>query len=148
MKQIQKMKLIIAALGLLALSACSSTGGLQLGQIDNQSKMVFDGEIVTIEKVEYGANFMGKMGGAMLGSSLARQHGANGVGRVVSSLVGVKLADAYYGGEADKVMILSEDGNQYQAIVPTEYFSIHEKVRFTVKENDVKSITSHVVADI
>lgn len=148
MTLLQKMKLITAALGLLALSACTTTGQIQLGQLDNQSKMVFNGKIITIEKVEYGANLPGRIAGAMLGSSLGKQKGFNGAGRVVSSMVGIKLADSYYGGNADKVVILSEDGNQYQAVVPTEYFKIHEKVRFTLKDSDVKSIASHVVAGI
>jgi outer membrane lipoprotein SlyB len=141
-----QIKLILTAVSILVISACSSSGPVMMNSLDTQSKPVTYGEIVVIEDTDIAAPLIPGIIGTMMGSQLARNLGGNGVARITTGFAGTLLTNKIYDRHADKITVRTND-KEFQAIVPTGYFVVNERIRFTLNGDDIEFIERLVIAD-
>jgi outer membrane lipoprotein SlyB len=142
-----KIKLVLTAISMLIVSACSSSGPIMTGNLADQSKPILNGKIVNIEDIEVSAPLIPRLIGTMTASNLVRNYGGNGVARVTAGVAGSLLTNKIYDRHADKITVRSDSNEEFQAIVPTGYFGVNNTIRFTLNEDEIESIEREILID-
>ena len=141
-----QIKLILTAISMLVISACSSSGPVMMGSLDAQSKPILNGEVVAIEETDIAAPIVPRLIGNLTGFQIARNLGGNTFTKVTAGVAGELITNKIYDQHADKITVRLID-KEFQAIVPTGSFLINEAIRFTLNDGDIESIEKLVVAE-
>ena len=143
------VKLAMLALSLLGLMACSSTAPIQTDHLKTSEAIQLRGEIVAIEEVkisaEFAKRFNGAVAGQIIGAGLGRNSKHQSTLKFLGTMGGVRLANKYYGRTLTRITVVSVDMQRFKALVPSNFVSLDETVRFTVKDDEITSMVKEEV---
>jgi len=146
----KKAKMLLLSICLLVLVACSNTKAIQTQQLEMSDTAPLRGEIVQIEEIEIGAEFSkrftGAVAGQIVGATLARNSQHQSTIKFLTTMVGSQLADKYYGRTLDRIVVVGGDKQRFEALVPSNFVTLQENVRFTAKKGQITSLVKQKLA--
>jgi uncharacterized protein YcfJ len=113
-------------------------------QLDTGPEIVqHEGKIVTIREVKkdasLGKQFEGSFWGALVGGQIGGGSTQNILG-VAGVFIGQDIMNKKYGAVVDRLILTSDDGQEFQCLVHGDNFKVGYHVRFTLVAGHVSAI--------